>query len=70
MPSKNHRYIDLVRDFDQLPDDAVVPLQVAAAIHSIAPRTILRRYPLVRLSPNRVGVRVGTMRAMSRGEKV
>jgi hypothetical protein len=72
MPSKKHgaHCADLIRRFDQLSDDAVVPTQVAAALHNVAPRTVLRRYPLVQLTPNRLGVRVGTIRKMSRGEKI
>jgi len=71
MPSKTRaRLTDLIRRFDELPDDCVVPSQVTAAIHNVSTRTVLRRYPLVRLTPNRVGVRVGDIRKMSRGEKL
>jgi len=64
------RQADLIRRFDELSEDAVVPASVAAAIHSISMRTVLRQYPLVQLGPRRVGVRVGLLRKMSRGEKV
>jgi len=67
-PNLSARHRDLVRHFDQLPDDAVVPTAVTAAVHNISPRTVLRRYPKVQLSPNRIGQRVGTIRKMSRGE--
>ena len=61
---------EILRRFDQLPDDAVVPTQVTAAIHGVSPRTVRRVYPSVQLSPNRKGQRVGTIRAMSRAEKL
>lgn len=64
--SAHHR--DLVRRFDELSDDAVVPVEVPAAIHGVSKRTVQRRYPKVQLSPNRIGIRVGTIRAMSRSE--
>jgi len=71
MPTKaRDRQADLIRRFDELSDDAVVPASVTAAIHNISMRTVLRQYPLVHLGPHRVGVRVGTIRKMSRGEKV
>jgi hypothetical protein len=60
---------EILRRFDSLPDDAIVPTRVAAAIHSISARTVRRTYPSVQLSPNRKGLRVGTLRAMSRAEK-
>jgi ABC-type proline/glycine betaine transport system ATPase subunit len=63
------RYADLVRRFDELPDDAVVPTRVTAAVHHISERTVRRTYPSVQLSPGRKGQRVGTLRAMSRDEK-
>jgi len=59
----------IVRNFDQLPDDAVVPSAVTAALHGVSERTVRRTYPSVRLSPGRLGQRVGTIRAMSRDEK-
>jgi hypothetical protein len=60
---------EILRRFDQLPDDAVVPTAVTAAVHGVSPRTVRRVYPSVQLSPNRKGQRVGTIRAMSRAEK-
>jgi len=68
MPS-NDSTADLIRRFDELPDDAVVPTKVTAAVHGVSERTVRRTYPCVQLSPNRKGVRVGTIRAMSRDEK-
>jgi hypothetical protein len=61
---------EILRRFDQLPDDAVVPTAVTAAVHGVSPRTVRRRYLSVQLSPNRKGQRVGTIRAMSRAERL
>jgi hypothetical protein len=60
---------EILRRFDQLPDDAIVPSRVTAIVHSVSTRTVRRTYPSVQLSPNRKGQRVGTLRAMSRAEK-
>jgi hypothetical protein len=60
---------EVLRRFPELPDDAVVPTRVTAIIHGVSERTVRRTYPSVQLSPNRKGQRVGTIRAMSRGEK-
>jgi hypothetical protein len=66
----NDKYIaEVLRQFDSLPDDAVVPTRVTAAVHGISERTVRRRYPAVQLTLNRKGYRVGTLRAMSRAEK-
>jgi hypothetical protein len=64
------RVADLIDRFDELSDDCVVPSAVTAAIHSVSIRTVLRRYPSIRLAPNRIGQRVGDIRKMSRGEKI
>jgi hypothetical protein len=61
--------LEIIKRFDQLPDDAVVPTAVTAIVHSVSERTVRRVYPSVQLSPGRKGQRVGTIRAMSRGEK-
>jgi hypothetical protein len=60
---------EILKRFDLLPDDAVVPTRVTAVVHGVSERTVRRTYPSVQLSPNRKGQRVGTIRAMSRGEK-
>jgi hypothetical protein len=59
----------VLKRFPELPDDAVVPTAVTAIVHSVSERTVRRTYPSVQLSPGRKGQRVGTIRAMSRGEK-
>ena len=69
MPAEDKDIAEILRRFDQLPDDAVIPTAVTAAIHGVSPRTVRRRYPSVQLSPNRKGQRVGTIRAMSRNEQ-
>jgi hypothetical protein len=68
-PDDTDDLAELLRRFDQLPDDAVVPTRVTAAVHGVSERTVRRRYPSVQLTLNRKGQRVGTLRAMSRAEK-
>jgi hypothetical protein len=63
------RYADLVSRFDQLPDDAVVPVTVTAQLFNLSPRTVRNRFPSVQITPGRLGNRVGALRAISRGEK-
>jgi hypothetical protein len=46
----------------KLPDTAIVPVPVAAEHDHVSIRTVRRRYPLVKLSPGRDGVRVGYLR--------
>jgi hypothetical protein len=67
--TSDNKYAELVRHFDKLPDDAVVPTPVTAAVHGVSERTVRRTYPSVQLSPGRKGQRVGTIRKMSRNEK-
>jgi hypothetical protein len=45
------RFQELIRDFDRLSNDAVVPTQVTASILNISARTVQRRFPSVQLSP-------------------
>jgi hypothetical protein len=69
-PAKRPGYLaEVLAGFDALSDDAVVPIGAAAALHGVSDKTVRDRYDLVRLSAGRVGVRVGTLRAMSRAEK-
>ncbi|HVI15042.1 MAG TPA: hypothetical protein VM822_19485 [Pseudolabrys sp.] len=70
MPVKSSTISEILERFDQLPDDAVVPSAVTAILHGVSQRTVRRRYPSVRISPRRKGQRVGTLRAMSRAEKM
>jgi hypothetical protein len=57
-----------VREFDSLPDDAVVPRRVTAAVLHISERTVRRSFPTVKLSARRRGNRVGDIRAIVRGD--
>jgi hypothetical protein len=58
-----------IKQFDDLPDDAVVPRRVTAAMLGISERTVRRLYPTVRLSPRRRGNReFGDIRALVRGQ--
>jgi hypothetical protein len=68
MPAKTD-ITEILQRFDDLPNDAVVPTRVVALLHAVSDRTVRREYPVVRLTPNRTGVRVGDLRAMSRNEK-
>jgi hypothetical protein len=58
----------LIKEFDSLPDDAVVPRRVTAAVLHISERTVRRSVPTVKLSPRRRGNRVGTVRSIARGD--
>jgi hypothetical protein len=58
-----------IREFDCLPDDAVVPRRVTAALLHISERTVRRCVPTVQLSARRRGNRVGDIRAIARGDK-
>jgi hypothetical protein len=68
-PDATDNIAEILRRFDELPDDAVVPSRVTAAVHGVSLRTVRRAYPSVQLSPGRKGQRVGTLRKMSRAEK-
>jgi hypothetical protein len=61
---------DLIRRFDELPNDAVVPLKVTAVILNMSERTVRRQSPVrrVQTSPRCFGNRVGDIRALVRGE--
>jgi hypothetical protein len=66
-PIFSRRILEIIKNFDDLPNDAVVPTSVTAAVHNVSERTVRRRYHSVWLSPGRKGQHVGTIRAMSRG---
>ena len=48
-----------IKEFDSLPDDAVVPRRVTAAVLHVSERTVRRSVPTVKVSPRRRGNRVG-----------
>jgi hypothetical protein len=58
--------------FDDLPNDAIVPDRVAAAILAISVWTLRRENPVPfrQISERRRGRRVGDLRALVRGETV
>ena len=61
--------IERIKNFDTLPDDAVVSPKITAIVMDESERT-LRRHPPIRriqLSARRVGFRVGDIRAFVRG---
>jgi hypothetical protein len=64
--------LDLIRNFDALPDDAVVSLEVSRIIRGgVSEWTDRRRpdprLPRIQISLNRFGHRVGNIRAVVRG---
>ena len=61
--------MDTIKEFDDLPDDAVVPRRVTAAVLHMSERTVRRSVPTVKLSARRRGNRVGIIRAIARGDK-
>ena len=63
--------LELVRNFDALPNDAVVPAKVTEILLNTSVWTLRRHPPLrrVQLSPRRFGHRVGDIRALIRGEQ-
>jgi hypothetical protein len=53
---------EILKQFADLPDSAVVPTSVAAKHDHVSERTVRRRYPLIQLSERRYGVAVGYLR--------
>jgi hypothetical protein len=72
MPVKPLSALQLVENFDALPDDQLVPSKVAQILLNISEWT-LRRKPLplrrIQLSQQKFGYRVGDIRKMIRGEE-
>ncbi len=62
--------IALLQNFDQLPADALVPPKIAAAVLNISPRQLRRSPPVPKIKTGirSVGYRVGSIRALTRGE--
>jgi hypothetical protein len=62
--------LELIQNFDRLPDDAVVPDKVARIVLNESERSFRRNSKLrkIRLGPQRNGRRVGDIRALVRGE--
>jgi hypothetical protein len=65
------REFEFIKNWDKLPDDAVVSIQIAAFFLGVSKRTILYHPQLMRtrvqLSENRYGYRVGDVRKIARG---
>jgi hypothetical protein len=61
--------LELVRNFDALPDDAVVSTKVTEILLNTSEWTLRRNPPLrrVQISQKRFGHRVGDIRALVRG---
>jgi hypothetical protein len=62
--------LELVRNFDALPNDAVVPTKVTEILLNTSEWTMRRNPPLrrIQISQGRFGHRVGDIRALARGE--
>lgn len=56
---------EILQRIPKLPDSAIVPVAVASKHDNVCERTVRRSYPLVKLAPNRIGVRVGYLRHRS-----
>jgi hypothetical protein len=66
MPAPNT--FDILKRFDELPDDALVSSTVAAIVLNTGERTVRRNFPRVQTSARRFGFRVGTLRSLIRGQ--
>jgi hypothetical protein len=62
--------LELVKNFDALPNDAVVSAKVTEILLNTSKWTLWRNPPLrrIQLSQKRFGYRVGDIRALVRGE--
>jgi hypothetical protein len=60
---------EILKYFDRLPDDALVPRKVTAIILGMSERTVRRGLPIPerRITERVLGHRVGDIRAMTRG---
>jgi hypothetical protein len=56
--------LHLLKLYDDLPNSAVVPVAVAAAVKGVSDKTIRRNHELVPVSNRRVGVRKRDLAAM------
>jgi hypothetical protein len=61
---------EILKRFDELPDDALVPPRVAAVVLGVSERTVRRHppAPFVQVSPQCRNLRVGNIRAKSQGQ--
>jgi hypothetical protein len=70
MPKKVSPF-DLIQNFDKLPDDAIVPDNVARLVLNESERSFRRNSTLrkIQIGPHRNGRRVGDIRALVRGQQ-
>jgi hypothetical protein len=64
-------HFEIIKQFDQLPDDAIVPDPVARLVLNESERSWRRNRPVRRIAigERRGGARVGDIRALVRGEQ-
>jgi hypothetical protein len=53
---------EILKHLDEKPDSAMVPVEVVAEHDSVSVQTVRRRYPIVKLSPNRSAVPLSFLR--------
>jgi hypothetical protein len=63
------KILDILKRFDELPDDALVSPKVTGIVLDVNERTLRRHPPIprVQVSPQRHRFRVGNIRALVRG---
>jgi hypothetical protein len=63
------KILEILKRFDDLPDDALVPPKVAGIVLDVNEHTLRRHPPVPRIqvSPQRYRFRVGNLRALVRG---
>jgi len=61
-PKRTKRINEILGRLADLPDSAIVPVDVAAVHDNVCPKTVRRSYPLVQVSPARHGVTLGYLR--------
>jgi hypothetical protein len=59
---------EILKRFDELPDDAIVSNKITAIVLSLSERTVRRHPPVppIRTSPGKRGSRVGDLRKLIR----
>jgi len=63
--------IDIIQQFDRLPEDAIFPDPLSAKVLGCSVWTLQRNNPVprIQISTRRFGRRVGDLRALARGRK-
>jgi hypothetical protein len=62
------RVAEILSRIAELPGTAVLPVAVVAVHDGVDQKTVRRNYPLVELSPGRLGVQVSFLRSRKRRE--